>query len=274
MSVDGSRLSVPEAGVIGVGKGYGRGSGLSSNPNAVVLWDREVFLNPTMSSLGEQMIVLLAVMSGLSFMVNLVMEKGLDQLNLVFTVGGSDDPVGGINCQVRVADHHEDLDQIARSVVDGSGRKSFRVPRVSGSSGLSYVGRSRNPTLSMVNARIQSDTEGHLLGQVSSVSQIFVVNPLLGEFLSISHVRNTSSGSHGSLGVLQVTMADVSHVQALIQTEAVSVVSQSMGEALRSSGQNGGVTVGVSDLETQRLDLGIFLGFPPMGLEKANFVMS
>ncbi|KAJ4968123.1 hypothetical protein NE237_014824 [Protea cynaroides] len=40
------RPPVPGAGVIGGGRGYGRGAGSDVHPNAVLLWDRDVFLQP------------------------------------------------------------------------------------------------------------------------------------------------------------------------------------------------------------------------------------
>ncbi|KAJ4969667.1 hypothetical protein NE237_002766 [Protea cynaroides] len=48
MSAGSSRPWVPGAGIIGGEKGYGSGAGLS-NPNAIVLWDRDVFLNHSSS---------------------------------------------------------------------------------------------------------------------------------------------------------------------------------------------------------------------------------
>ncbi|KAJ4975562.1 hypothetical protein NE237_000668 [Protea cynaroides] len=40
------RPLAPGAGVIGGNKGYGRGSGVVMNPNAMVLWDKDVTLLP------------------------------------------------------------------------------------------------------------------------------------------------------------------------------------------------------------------------------------
>ncbi|KAJ4954185.1 hypothetical protein NE237_031017 [Protea cynaroides] len=48
MSAGGLRMSVPSAGVVGGGKGYGRGSRIESNPKAMILWDRDVFVPPRM----------------------------------------------------------------------------------------------------------------------------------------------------------------------------------------------------------------------------------
>ncbi|KAJ4951586.1 hypothetical protein NE237_028418 [Protea cynaroides] len=52
MSSSGSLPSTPGSGVIRRNKGYGRGLGVVGDPNQVVIWDREVWLQPRVSEIN------------------------------------------------------------------------------------------------------------------------------------------------------------------------------------------------------------------------------
>ncbi|KAJ4952629.1 hypothetical protein NE237_029461 [Protea cynaroides] len=115
--------SPPRAGVIGGDKGYGRGSGLLVNHNAIMLWDREVFVLPRVGIEGVQTgrqsrMDSLSTSQVASPMVVTVsnMERGVEQPTIVFAAGSKEavlDQSKAVNHrQVRFVDHplQKDLD--------------------------------------------------------------------------------------------------------------------------------------------------------------------
>ncbi|KAJ4975221.1 hypothetical protein NE237_000327 [Protea cynaroides] len=125
--------SPPGAGVIGGDKGYGRGSGLLVNHNAIVLWDREVFTGrqSRMDSLPTSQVASLTVVTVSN------MERGVEQPTIVFAVGSKevvlDQSEATNHHQVRFVDHpsQKDLDRVARCIAEGAIDGSVRDHRVS-----------------------------------------------------------------------------------------------------------------------------------------------
>ncbi|KAJ4961818.1 hypothetical protein NE237_021728 [Protea cynaroides] len=118
--------SPPGAGVIGGDKGYGRGSGLLVNHNAIMLWDREVFVPPRVGIEGVQMgrqsrMDSLPTSQVASPTVVTVsnMERSVEQPTIVFAVGSKevvlDQSEAANHCQVRFVDHpsQKNLDRVA-----------------------------------------------------------------------------------------------------------------------------------------------------------------
>ncbi|KAJ4952422.1 hypothetical protein NE237_029254 [Protea cynaroides] len=125
-------------------KGYGHGSGLLVNHNAIVLWDKEVFVSPRVGIEGLQMgrqsrmdSLLSSQVASPTVVTVSNMERGVEQPTIVFAAGSKevvlDQSKATNHRQVRFVDHpsQKDLDRVARCIVEGAIDGSVRDPRVS-----------------------------------------------------------------------------------------------------------------------------------------------
>ncbi|KAJ4976035.1 hypothetical protein NE237_001141 [Protea cynaroides] len=238
------------AGVIGGGRGYGRGSGV--NPNAMVLWDREVFLHSTRGisenassksrsayqTMGHQSTATTFALTG----------RVSEQAGVVFSARSN----GRLRNQSRPdEDHHvrfENVylqDGVADGVVQSSRSEMHRgnyVPvmgRVSQNQGDGI-----SAAISMVNAgnRVSAGIQRHFDDPMRMADAAGTENLPFGVLDPSSHVGNSSgAGVNLISGPLAVS-------------EPVTEMDHQVAFA------TDGVTSAV--LERTHLDIGRFLGFP------------
>ncbi|KAJ4962574.1 hypothetical protein NE237_022513 [Protea cynaroides] len=238
MSAGDLRPPAPGAGVIGGGRGYGRGSGV--NPNAMVLWDRDVFLHST-QGISENA-------SSKSRSTSQTMGHQSTQAGAVFSAGSN----GRLRNQSRPdEDRHvffENIhlqDGVADGVVQSSGSEMHR-------DGISAA-------ISMVNAgnRVSARIRRRVDDPMRMAAAAGTETLLLGGLNPLSHVGNSS-------------VAGVSLISGpLLVSEPVTGMDHQAASATDC--------VANADLERTHFDIGRFLGFPsketgvsPVGKNPAN----
>ncbi|KAJ4981553.1 hypothetical protein NE237_032390 [Protea cynaroides] len=245
MSAGGLRPLAPGAGVISGGHGYGRGSGV--NPNAMVLWDRDVFLHPIqgisekISSQSRSISHVIGIQStATTSSTGMVTE----QAGVVFSVGSN----GRLRNQTRHDGYRHvrfDNSHLQDGVVQDSVSQLHGSVSMSGRV-LCNQGDGISPAILMENAsnRVSIGIRRRVDDPQRMVATTGVVNLLNGGIDQLSHVGSSS----GVVVNFATRPLSVSKPVTEMDHQAVSAVD--------------GVAKKV--LERSHLDIGKFLGFSSM----------